>query len=399
MITNKKVIFAFNKHYQGRLGWGPTSSWENTWLRSLREYYQTNLVEFNPDLFGIDSNELSDAALVKLCEEIDCSILVMINHKGANWDRDFIGLHALGIIKDRGVKIISIWGDIQLPSERIRIKKLDSLISLNLCTASESMAKSLSKYVNLLYIWVPVLDRKIENPCNCGAIVSYAGSVKNNRQKIIKYLESKGVKIHHGGGEGGKTLSRNEYLKIIGHQITLGFSDTGLGTVTNARTFEALSQGALLMESCGTETAKILTPGEEFIPWTSKKDLYSKIIFYSNNNVIRSNIVEKSSSKFNTLSNDKLWSLVLWKLSHIDENYWFTHQIDWLKYPKKFSFFYRVRDDFISNFGSSSIFLVFHISFQKIVLRPWRLKNAILRRLKLGIISIKNWYNRSLYDG
>jgi hypothetical protein len=146
-------------------------------------------------------------------------------------------------------------------------------------------------------------------------MVSFAGSLKNKRATTIRYLKRKNIHIHVGGGEGVGTLSRYEFLGLVGHSMTLSFSGSTFESLTNARTFEAISQKSLLLEQWGTETCKLLKPYIEYVPWFSSRDLSRKIKHYQDNPDELLKISERGHLRYLELSNNNLWEMVLGRVS------------------------------------------------------------------------------------
>ena len=241
----------------------------------------------------------------------------VIYYNGHLWSRNFIALETLAKIKKKGISIISIWGDIHIPEQRALLRQLTPYTSLNLCTASESNIARLGIPDKVQYIWVPILEiQSISNKdCACGYMVSFAGSQKDKRAKTIRYLKREKIQIHIGGGEGVGTLSRSEYLNLVGHPMTISFAGTVFESLTNARTFEAISQKSLLLEQWGTETCKLLKPYVEYVPWFSKRDLRRKIQYYQNNPDELAKIAERGHLRFGELSNNNLWKMSLSRIS------------------------------------------------------------------------------------
>lgn len=313
MVPTRTVVFAFNLFYQGRQELGPTSSWETTWLRSVSNFFADEVKIFNPDIYGPNSSNESDAALVDLLNQSGARLLIVIFHNGLRWKRRFISDETLRLIRKSGVRIVAIWGDLQIPAQRSLALSLRDIVDMNLATASESVVARLSHELPLLYSWVPVIDAPIHSSelCTCGAQVSYAGSMKGNRLEIVRYLEKKGVNVHVGGGEGAKSLSRHEFLKVLAHPMTLSFANQRGEKVTNARVFEALGQRSLLLEEWGRETAKWFVPFVEYIPWRRRSDLLAQILWLTENPTLINTIAGAGYEAKQRLSNERLWSRVI----------------------------------------------------------------------------------------
>lgn len=316
---NAKVAFAFNSYYQGRIELGPTSSWEVQWAKSLRLHFQSRVHFFNPDTFGADSSDESDLALLELLDKNECNTLVMIYHNGLQWRRQFIGAGALTEIRRRGIRIVAIWGDLQIREQRQLAYSLKNWVQLNVCTASEAIAARVSKNLPVYYSWVPVTDELVlkDSKCGCDALVSYAGSPKGARLAVIRYLEKSGIEVHVGGGEGVGSLPRDEYLRLLAHPISLSFSKQRGSVVTNARSFEILNQGALLLEEWGRETAKWFKPFEEYIPWDSKADLLKAVRTLKEDTFALERVSKAGKLAVDQLTNGRLWTEILEEVSMV----------------------------------------------------------------------------------
>ncbi len=307
------VLYVYNLYYQGRQELGPTSSWELTWKNSLSSFFGENVNFFNPDIFGTQSSSESDELLLRYVDSVKPSLLVMIYHNGAKWKRDFISIKTLRTLQGK-TKIVSIWGDIQLPSQRSLMRKISNYVDLNLCTASSAAVMRLGLSTSTKYVPVPISDPKQENKCDCGKLISFAGGVKDNRGKVLNYLIKNGAEIHLGGGEGANTLTREDYLTLLGHDMTISFGGSSFESLTNARTFEALSQDALLLEKWGSETCKLLIPYVDYVPWFNKRDLLDKLEHYKENLVVASAISASGNGRLKEFSSERLWQVVLAKL-------------------------------------------------------------------------------------
>jgi hypothetical protein len=311
--SSSTCIFAYNGFYAGRAELGGTSSWELTWLDSLKKFFGERLVEFNPDSYGPEDHGDSDSALLRLVDDVHPQHLFMIYNPGQGWDREFIGRTTLQALRDRGVKIGAIWGDVQLPAQRRSVRELRDIVDINICTASDSASARFGSKVSTLYCWVPVSDPRLPrvDRCNCGASLSYAGSYKGRRASIVDYVKAAGISIHTGGGEAGAQLSRPDFVKLLAHDFGLSFSGHSAEALTNARTFEIVNQGSLLLEEWGRETAKWLKPFEEYIPWFNKRDLVQKVRYFERNPAEASEIGARAHSKWLAMSDDVLWMNVL----------------------------------------------------------------------------------------
>ena len=320
MSPDGMVLFVSNKFYYGREELGPTSGWESLWNESLSKFFGEKLVCFHPDAYGPDSDLESDKAFSDLVSKNNFELIVMIFNNGFRWHRSFLGSVGLQTLSTSGAKIVCIWGDAYIPSQRKLIKKLQGYVDLNILTASEAVSKRLSKRLKVFYSFVPIVNYKSSRGnsiCDCD--VSFGGTLKEGRRSIIDYLTANGVKVHVGGGEGGGTLTRDAYFGLLGHPMSISFSDSKIEPVINARVFEILSQEVLLLQQWGRETAKFLIPYSDFVPWFNRIDLQEKITYYSSHKDEAKLIAKNGHLRFLEYSNELLWNSVLERLSLVGE--------------------------------------------------------------------------------
>jgi hypothetical protein len=243
-------------------------------------------------------------------DEQDGNILVMIYYVEAPADQTFINQATLSFLRAKGVKVVAIWGDVQNPVERRILRRIRKSVDLNVCTASYAVASRLSRKMPVLYAWPPISDERLE-PCDCGAYVSYAGSPKRDRIETIRFLEANGIQVHSSKG----SLSRPEYLRILAHPVTLSFNRSGFESVSNARLFESLRQGACVLEEESRETRRFLEPGAEYVSWTNNLDLLSRTQELMLAPEIAEAIAQRGYEKSLAWTNDKLWRDVLYLLN------------------------------------------------------------------------------------
>jgi len=333
ITSHSKVMYAFNRFYSGREEFGPTSGWELNWLKSLERYFGENLSTFNPDAYGPHESQASDQALSEAMRTTGARLLVMINHKGWAWTRDFISNETLRTLRREGVRIIAIWGDPQVPAQRRQLRSLRGTVDLNLCTGTQSVSARLAHRDPVMYAWVPVHDQRVRSHCDCGALVGFAGSLKGERAQVIHHLREQGIQVHSGGGEGVTALSRDEYLQIMAHPISLSFSQTDLETLANMRTFEVINQGVVLMEQWGRETAKLLTPYQEYVPWYDSADLIRQVRELSDDPARRRAIARAGLEASARFDNALLWDTALERIQQRDASSLEpAYAIDWTRY-------------------------------------------------------------------
>ncbi len=84
-----------------------------------------------------------------------------------------------------------------------------------------------------------------------------------------------------GGSEGRDHFTTEDYARGYKRaKISISFAKAHGMDVVNARVFEALSCGTLLMNQKSDELAKLFTPGVDYIEWTTPDDLLEKVRYY-----------------------------------------------------------------------------------------------------------------------
>jgi hypothetical protein len=321
----------------------------------------------------------------------------MVFHNGLDWKRSFISDKALRHIRKTGVRTVAIWGDLQISAQRSLALSLRDTVDLNLATASESVVARLSRDLPLMYCWVPIVDSPIQSSdlCNCGAQVSYAGSIRRNRLDTVRYLEKRGIDVHVGGGEGGKSLSRHEFLKVLAHPMTLSFTNHRGEKVVNARAFEALGQRSLLLEEWGRETAKWFVPFVEYVPWRRESDLLAQILWLRENPSTINTIAGAGFEARKRLSNERLWSGVINYLGNevgkVDKKVIYSRQdIQWGPYiplPKRWEMFANRMA------GSSKLTLAWLVRGRTFAAATWFSDRVVygMRLVSKTIGSLRRW--------
>ncbi|MCG2691213.1 hypothetical protein L6272_00105, partial [Microgenomates group bacterium] len=166
---------------------------------------------------------------------------------------------ALGQLK---VPVVAIWGDLESP-EQVRLsQKLEPVVDLNIYTATSVALHGTKTVKPYVYFWVPKDKAVFYNPKITRDIdVSFVGTLRPGRAKVINYLRKHKVPVLVKGGD----LSTKEYAEILQRsKISLNFSRSGWLPVVTARSFEITACGAMLLEEAGPETAKLFTPMKDY---------------------------------------------------------------------------------------------------------------------------------------
>jgi hypothetical protein len=212
-----------------------------------------------------------------------------------------------------GVPVITIWGDLEAQQQRDILKTVAPYCYKVIGTANKSVVESLG----YTYAHVPKDPRVFNSDNRVRDIdVVFSGSYglgREERQKALQYLLDNQVNLVVGGSEGRDHFTTQEYAdRYKRSKIALSFSKAHGMNVVNARPFEAMLTGSLLMEQSSPELAKLYTPGVDYVEWTTEVDLLEKVRYYLGHEEERLLIASNGQKKTEQLYSAKtFWSKVL----------------------------------------------------------------------------------------
>jgi glycosyltransferase involved in cell wall biosynthesis len=164
---------------------------------------------------------------------------------------------------------------------------------------------------------VPKDPRIFNNPNKPRDIdIVFSGSYglgREERQNTLLHLINNGIALVHGGSEGRDHFTTEEYAdRYKRSKLALSFSKAHGINVVNARPFEAMSCGAMLLEQESPELAKLFEEGKEYVMWKTNDDLLEKVRYYLEHEDERNAIALAGQKKVEQLySAKKFWEEVL----------------------------------------------------------------------------------------
>lgn len=383
--SKQKVLFVIDKWCAGEKKYGE-SEFENNLFYSLKNTKLAIVDRFHYDEFYDQHNELGDKAFISKCMAFNPSLVCLVIYRKPGSAVNTPTFETLSFIKEKlKIPMLAIWGQTD-SGEQIEISKsILPYVKLNIATPSSTSVARIKKHDKYVYLWVPK-DKSVFKKTNKSRDIeiSYVGSSKYERMKVIKYLRENGVSVYCAGGEREQHLSKNEYADLLQRsKITLSFSRSSFSHVTNARTFEATSCGALVMEQVGIETAKLFEPFVDYVPFYSKNDLLKKVRYYLKNENELMQIAASGYSKYQAMyTADRFWSLVFDYLSNEkfklaintdsdNQEFFYGHRLD-LSFVRLFKLgWFRVLNFRIINIvHSNSILYKIYFSFMKLLFQP-----------------------------
>lgn len=312
-FRRKPIVFFIGDYYCAGVEKMGISEWETNIWSSLDSTGLVNIARFHMDKYYHHYKERGDKALLKAIKNIRPDYVLMIIYKPPGSDPTVISLDSITKIASMGIPIISVWGDLEADEQQALAKGLEPFMWKVVGTASKAMCDRFG----YTYMHVPKDPRIFNNPDKERDIdIVFSGSYgygREERQKYMNHLLNNGVKLVHGGSEGGDHFTTEEYAdRYKRAKLALSFSTARGVNVVNARPFEAMNCGAMLLEQESLELAKLYTPFVDYVPWTTEDDLLKKVRYYLEHEEERKTIAQNGYRKTQELySANAFWKKVL----------------------------------------------------------------------------------------
>lgn len=270
------VLFIGDFYCAGNKSMG-ISEWETNIWKSLESTELAGDVgRFHMDKHFYHYGKRGDEALLEAVENIKPDYIILILYKPLGSDPTVITEETLKELSK--YRIISIWGDLEAEEQQILAKSVEKYMWKMLGTANEEIVSGLG----YTYMHVPKDPRIFNNPSKQRDIdVLFNGSFgygREERQEVLQYLLYNGIKLVAGGSEGGDHFTTEEYAdRYKRAKIAISFSRARGKDVVNARPFEAMLCGALVLNQESKEMEKLYTEGYDFVSWKDKESLLKEI--------------------------------------------------------------------------------------------------------------------------
>jgi len=289
------------------------SEWEGNLWASLESTDLVNVARFHMDKYYGHFGKRGDEALIKSIKSIRPDYVLMVIYKQPGFDPTVVSLETIVTIASMNIPIISIWGDLEAEEQQALAKGLEPFMWKIVGTAN----KALCERFGYTYMHVPKDPRVFNNPDKERDIdIVFSGSYgygREERQKYMNHLLNNGIRLIHGGSEGGDHFTTEDYAdRYKRAKLALSFSQARGMNVVNARPFEVMNCGAMLLEQESLELAKLYTPFIDYVPWTTEDDLLNKVRYYLEHDDERKLIANNGYRKTQELySAQTFWKKVL----------------------------------------------------------------------------------------
>ena len=309
-----KILFICDKWVNGIKKYG-ISEWDMGMQRSLESTGLADFSAFHFDDYYLINGKLGDAALLEKIAEYQPDLIFLITNKLPGTANKVLQWSTLDeIMNNLKIPIVALWGDLPTHEQVIISKKLLPYAVFNIGTAITAALARINRPDKYLYMWVPRDSRVFNNPNKKRDIdVGYLGSPRKDRLPYIIYLIKNGIQVLYGGGEGQEHLSVEQYAdRYQRSKIVLSFSRSRVSQVINARPFEVMLCGAMLLEQESFETMKLYIPYVDYVPYTSKRDMLKKAKYYLAHDEEREKIAQSGQKKTEELySAKRFWQSVV----------------------------------------------------------------------------------------
>ena len=321
LLSKLKVLFILDKWCAGNKNSG-ISEWETNIWKSLESTGLADVVVFHFDEYRtlhIDP----DSAVIALCEAEKPDYICLVLYRPPGSHHTVPTFKTLDILSIKlNIPIMTIWGDLQGISTCRVADTVTPYTKLNVYTALLSGTDLLKNKSNFYYAWVPK-DQRIFRDFNItrDIQVAYIGSSRPERIKAVKFLHSNNIDVFRSGGEREKHLTTEEYCRLLNQtQINLSFARSGVPEVdvVNARVFETMLCGTMLLQQESKETEYFYTPFVDYVLYNSHIDMLEKIKYYIEHTDERIKIAASGRDKTKRLySAKRFWKKVFSTLKEL----------------------------------------------------------------------------------
>lgn len=304
------VLFIGDFYCAGNKNMG-ISEWETNIWKSLESTDLTDVGRFHMDKYFYHYGKRGDEALLESVESIKPDYIVLILYKPLGSDPTVITEETLKELSK--YRIISIWGDLEAEEQQILATSVEKYMWKMLGTANEEIVSGLG----YTYMHVPKDPRVFNNPGKERDIdVIFNGSFgygREERREVLQYLLDNGVNIVAGGSEGGDHFTTQEYAdRYKRAKIAISFSRARGKDVVNARPFEAMLTGTMVINQDSREMEKLYKPSIDYVSWSTKENLLNHINFLLSQDSTRIAIAGRGQEKTERLYSAKsFWEKAL----------------------------------------------------------------------------------------
>ena len=193
---------------------------------------------------------------------------------------------------------------------------------------AQDKIKSLSKYLHISwggeetgqlcdnhhFLWAPQ-DETLYYPTDKTINTSFVGSLNgySDRGPYLAYVNRNELVVSVRGGQREEALTPLEYARVVREsKININFCESPSGKdQIKGRVIEIIASNSLLLEKKNAITPEFLTPGDDYVEFTTKEDMEEKIKHYLQNDDEREKIAASGYRKYlSSYSSEVYWDRV-----------------------------------------------------------------------------------------
>jgi hypothetical protein len=181
------------------------------------------------------------------------------------------------------------------------------------------------RFERVLQLWPPQ-DESLYHPGSARDIpLSFLGQVsafRSYRREVVDHLIEERISGHFSTRERDEQVTHAEYAALMRRsKMSLNFSYSVSTHQLKSRVLEVLFSGALLLESENDQTRRLFTPMKDYVPFSSKEDLVTKIGYYlSNEHELQAIARQGRASAIEKYRSERFWRLLLGKIGLIESD-------------------------------------------------------------------------------
>jgi len=299
------TLFVMEKWCDGRPDMGLTNNFHNL-LGSFSNNVSSTILVAHVDEIALNNNHINNILeQIVTNYKIDKVIFSFLGNSPVNPSVDICNK-----ISNK-TDLIFMWPDTCPPWI---INYINSMPQYTHISWAGEEVKTNSK--NHRMLWTPE-DETLYYPDKQDKNATFVGSIRGlNEDRIhyLQYLINNKVEITISGGQREHKLNYMEYAHFIrSSKININFPGSPMGVDQfKGRCLETIASKSLLLEKSNKITSKFLTPGEDYIEFTSKEDLKDKIDYLLKNDSKRNEIAENGYNTYYKKYSSKIfWNEVL----------------------------------------------------------------------------------------
>ena len=196
-----------------------------------------------------------------------------------------------------------------------QIGRLDKIKAIHLILENPTLNFGPSfngiKNDSLIPLWTNLVENSFIQPLKKDidvVFIGQTGSYRSNRREFIDYLMEQNIACYISCFDRDAQIDHKKYAEILGRaKIVLNFSQSGDKDQCKGRVFESMHAESLLIENKNSQTEIWFKDGVDYVSFSDKEDMISKINYYLAHEHERKLISKNGRNKTLKLYNSSLF--------------------------------------------------------------------------------------------